>query len=117
MSAEIERHKPDLRIAPNNWRSINIRECFSALLSALADSHSRDGELHQLWLEANWLKSDFEQLVFARPKKGELLIFKILRGEVSSNLRRNPEVIRRVVDLASALEEHLSSSGDRAQCG
>src|SRR5579884_331809 len=117
MSAELERHKPDLHIAENQSRAASIPELFSALLDALTQRHTRDGELHQLWLEANWLKGDFDKKVFAMPKHWELLMFKIRRGEISANLLRHPEVIRRVIDLVSALEEHLSTTDDQTKSG
>jgi hypothetical protein len=109
MSSELERRpKSNLHLVPQEYCAPGDVRChFSALIDALSELHMQDAEMRQLWLETQWLKSDFEQNVLSIPTNWELTIIAIARGEASASLQRYPEVVAAAAALGNAIKEHL----------
>jgi hypothetical protein len=109
MSSELERQpKRNLHIVPQEHCAPGDVRChFAALVTALSDLHMQDAEMRQLWLETQWLKSDFEQNVLSIPANWELTIMQIARGHASQSLRQYPEVVQAAEALGKAIKEHL----------
>jgi hypothetical protein len=109
MSSELNRQpKPTLHIVPQEHCTPSDVRChFSTLIAALSELHMQDAEMRQLWLETQWLKSDFEQNVLSMPANWELTIMQIARGHASPTMRNYPEVVQAATALGTAIKEHL----------
>lgn len=104
--SEIKALKSDLRVvASTHAPGDNIGRCILTLIAVLSNHHLEDAELRQLWLEAHWLKSDYEQNVLSLPTNWELSIMQIARGHVSHSMRRYSKIVQAAADLGNAIKD------------
>lgn len=69
--------------------------------------HMKDPELHQLWLEVEWLRSNLMWDRLCLPTNWELFVFRVERGDVFT-LRKYPAILRKSKELGVALRELVS---------
>lgn len=80
----------------------NVQSLLQHLKSELDPIHSKDTELHQLWLEIEWLQSNLRWDRLCLPTTWELFVFRIERGDMF-RLRNYPSIVSTSKQLAIAL--------------
>jgi hypothetical protein len=85
-----------------------VVELLGKLSHELHAVHSTDSELHQLWLETEWLKSNLRSNQLCLPRNWELIIFRMVR-ENSPSLRKYSYALQTARDLADALRRMVPS--------
>jgi len=79
-----------------------VTELLNKLSHELDAVHGTDSELHQLWLETEWLKGNLRSGQLCLPRNWELIIFRMVR-ENSPSLRRYSYALQTARELAEAL--------------
>lgn len=99
---------PKLTIAPLSCAMDDVGCHFSALSALLEEPQVTNAELRKLWVETQWLKSDFEQNVLGLPSNTGLMLIDIADGKISDNLRQHPEIVHAAKLLGDAIKNHLA---------
>lgn len=81
-----------------------VHKILANLKSELDPIHSEDPELHQLWLETEWLQSNLKWDRLCLPTTWELFVFRIDRGAMFT-LRSHPEVVACAKTVATVLRD------------
>lgn len=79
-----------------------VLELLDKLSHELDAVHGTDTELHQLWLETEWLRSNLKSEQLCLPRNWELIIFRMVR-ENSPSLRKYSSAMQTARELAEAL--------------
>ena len=87
--------------------SIPGRDCeqlLESLITALKAHHTSDAELHQLYLETQWLLSNQKSGALVLPTDWELIVFKMIG---SNKLRQFPGAYSAALELVATIR-HLA---------
>jgi hypothetical protein len=98
-----------LRVVVRNEDEVNA--ILTRLVDALDPYHWKDPELHQLWLETEWLLNNQRTGVICIPTKWELIVFQLIHRDC---LQRHPEAHHAASELVHVLRTLICCDGEMA---